>query len=152
LPLSSRPVTARVLLPHPVRRVWQALTDPSALSVWFLLTTDFEPTRGHIFRLRRRGDAPSAPGSELACEILRVRHPSLLSFQIDDPDGPALRGAIVTWTVYTAAGGTAVEVTHGSVSGDSVVPQAARDAMQSGWRVYLCERLPAYLLTAGFPG
>ena len=152
MPLSARAVSVSTLLPHPPQRVWQALTEPAELSTWFLLTTDFAPIRGHRFTLERRPDAPSAAGSVITGEILRVRLGQVLSFSIDDPRGPALEHAIVTWTLHPAGSGTAVRATHGPADRDALVPQDARDAIAYGWGVYLTERLPAHLLSATSEG
>ena len=43
--------------PHPVEKVWQALTDPDALREW-LMENDFEPRIGKRFVLRGREIPP----------------------------------------------------------------------------------------------
>jgi uncharacterized protein YndB with AHSA1/START domain len=56
--------------PHPVEKVWQALTDPDALSVW-LMETNFEPRAGKRFILRGRKVAPGSRGWH-ECEVLEI--------------------------------------------------------------------------------
>lgn len=41
--------------PHPVDRVWRALTEPEALSAWLNEMVDFEPVVGCRFQMRCGG-------------------------------------------------------------------------------------------------
>jgi uncharacterized protein YndB with AHSA1/START domain len=40
------------VLPHPVKAVWEALTDSASISEWLMQTTDFEPVVGTRFRMK----------------------------------------------------------------------------------------------------
>jgi uncharacterized protein YndB with AHSA1/START domain len=53
--------------PHPVERVWAALTSSDALAVW-LMPNDFKPVVGHRFTFRTK----PAPGFDgiVHCEVL----------------------------------------------------------------------------------
>jgi uncharacterized protein YndB with AHSA1/START domain len=59
--------------PHPVEKVWRALTDPDALSVW-LMENDFEPRVGKRFILRGREIPPRGRGW-IECEVLEIEQP-----------------------------------------------------------------------------
>jgi uncharacterized protein YndB with AHSA1/START domain len=56
--------------PHPVEKVWRALTDSDALRVW-LMENDFEPRAGKRFTLRGR-QVPPATRGWFECEVLEI--------------------------------------------------------------------------------
>lgn len=59
-------VVHEVRYPHPVERVWRALTDRAELAAW-LMPNDFEPVVGHRYRLDAR------PAFDvLDCEVLEL--------------------------------------------------------------------------------
>ena len=46
-------IDASVVYPHPVDRVWAALTSSEALAAW-LMPNDFQPVVGHRFTFRTK--------------------------------------------------------------------------------------------------
>ena len=54
---------------HPVSRMWDAITDPEAISDW-LMPTDFAPRLGHKFQFRTK----PAPGFDgiVHCEVIEL--------------------------------------------------------------------------------
>ena len=62
--------------PHPVERVWRAITDPAELAAW-LMANDFVAAEGTRFRLDAR---PSHP-EPFECEVLEVDPPRRLRTQ-----------------------------------------------------------------------
>ena len=59
-------------LPHPLARVWMAITDPAQLADW-LMPNDFEPRVGKRFTLR----CPPGPGTRgwVDCTLLELEAP-----------------------------------------------------------------------------
>jgi uncharacterized protein YndB with AHSA1/START domain len=49
----NRNLRLEQLLPHPPKRVWQALTDPARLGEWFM-ENNFEPKLNHQFTFRMK--------------------------------------------------------------------------------------------------
>ena len=49
----QRRIRIQRVLPHPVSRVWQALTDRRTLGEW-LMENDFSPVIGHQFTFRMK--------------------------------------------------------------------------------------------------
>jgi uncharacterized protein YndB with AHSA1/START domain len=49
----QRSIKIQRLLPHPVSRVWQSLTDSRILGAW-LMENDFAPVIGHTFTFRMK--------------------------------------------------------------------------------------------------
>ncbi|MGB8698913.1 MAG: SRPBCC domain-containing protein, partial [Thermosynechococcaceae cyanobacterium] len=68
----SQEVVLEMFYPHPPERVWQALTDRRALSVW-MMNNDFEAELRHQFRFQ----SYPLPGLEVTiyCEVLEVEAP-----------------------------------------------------------------------------
>ena len=94
-----RDIRRSVDYPHPVSRVWRALTDPAALAVW-LMANDFRPEVGHRFTFR----TDPAPGFDgvVHCEVLEIDAPRLL--RISWRGGPV--NATVTWQLSEVSAGT----------------------------------------------
>jgi uncharacterized protein YndB with AHSA1/START domain len=74
--------------PHPVEKVWGALTDPKALSVW-LMDNDFEPRIGKRFILRGRRVPPGSRGWH-ECEVLELQPPRRMvwSWIVNEGEAP----------------------------------------------------------------
>ena len=53
--MSSDAIVLEVEYPHPIERVWRALTDAKALGRW-LMPNDFVPQVGHEFTFRTTAD------------------------------------------------------------------------------------------------
>ena len=71
----KRTLSRTMVYPHPIERVWAALTDRTALGQW-LMPNDFEPVVGHEFRFR----AEPAPGWDgvVHCRVLELDRPTLM--------------------------------------------------------------------------
>ena len=94
----KRKLTRTVVYPHPVERVWRALTDREALAQW-LMVNDFEAVVGREFQFR----ADPAPGWDgvVHCKVLELDEPRLL--RISWRGGPV--DTIVSWRLAALDGG-----------------------------------------------
>jgi uncharacterized protein YndB with AHSA1/START domain len=91
----TRDITVAVELPHSRETVWQALTDPAALSEWLMPVTDFAPEVGRRFTVH----AKPMPGWDgvVHCEVTAVDRPHTLA---DTWRGSRMRATTtVTWTL-----------------------------------------------------
>lgn len=94
-------VSVDVVYPHPIERVWDALTTSEGLAAW-LMPNDFKPVVGHTFTLRTE----PAPGFDgiVHCEVLEFEPPARMvwswrggkidttvTFTLDDLDGARTR-------------------------------------------------------------
>jgi uncharacterized protein YndB with AHSA1/START domain len=93
--------------PHPPERVWHALTDSRALSIW-MMNNDFEATLGHQFQFQ----SCPLPGLKVTiyCQVLEVEAPKRLVYSWKEhPSDTASR---VIWTLFPVEGGTQVRLQH----------------------------------------
>jgi uncharacterized protein YndB with AHSA1/START domain/limonene-1,2-epoxide hydrolase len=108
----SKEIMLEMFYPHSLERVWQALTDRRALSVW-MMNNDFEACLGHQFQFQ----SCPLPGLEVTiyCQVLELEAPNRLVYSWKEhPSEPASR---VIWTLSPVAGGTQVRLQHrGTVS------------------------------------
>lgn len=126
-----------VSYPHPIERVWAALTSSDALAAW-LMPNDFEPVAGHRFTLR----AKPAPGFDgiVQCEVLELDPPNRMVWswaggQID---------TTVTFTLEATPGaGTRLRLRQAGFHG--LAGQLTRRILAGGYPGILGGRLPAYL-------
>ncbi|WP_310485283.1 SRPBCC domain-containing protein [Chamaesiphon sp. VAR_48_metabat_403] len=111
----SQEMELETFYPHPPERVWQALTDRRALSVW-MMDNDFEACLGHQFQFQ----SCPLPGLKVTiyCQVLEVEAPKRLVYSWKErPWGPASR---VSWTLVPAAGGTQVRLRHRTIDAASI--------------------------------
>ncbi len=128
-------VTAKY--PHPIERVWAALTSAEALAVW-LMPNDFAAEVGHAFTFRTK----PAPGFDgvVRCQVLELDPPARMVWswaggKID---------TTVTFTL-TATGAARTRLRMHQVGFHGLGAQLARKAMSGGWPRIIGERLAGYL-------
>ena len=136
-------IDATVSYPHPVSRVWEALTSSEALAAW-LMPNEGEggvgryDRVGHRFTLRSR----PAPGFDgiVRCEVLELDPPRRMvwSWAGGNID------TTVTWTLdQTSDGGTRLRMHQVGFHG--LGAQLTRRILAGGYPRILGQRLPAYL-------
>ena len=128
--------------PHPITRVWSALTDTHALARW-LMPNDFEPRLCHRFTLIV---APEHGwDGTIACEVVTLEPPHRLAFTwvSSHPDAPP---TLVTFTLEEVAGGTRLRLEHSGFAAGGPAGLTIRDILASGWGSKLLrENLPKIL-------
>ena len=128
-------------LPHPVERVWDALTDPIQLAEW-LMPNDFQARVGHRFTFRT--DLVPSEGFDgvIHCTVLILRPPELLS--ISWTGGPGL-DTVVTWQCAPEVHGTRLFLTHDGFDDNDPAQQAVKRILGRGWRGHMARRLERHL-------
>jgi uncharacterized protein YndB with AHSA1/START domain len=96
--------------PHPVEKVWRALTDPRAIAEW-MMDNDFEPRVGHEFTLR----TDPAPGFDgiVHCRVLELDAPRTMAWSWRG--GPV--DTVVRFTLEPVGGSTRLRVVHSGFEG-----------------------------------
>lgn len=64
--------------PHPVDKVWRALTEPAAVAKW-LMPNDFQPVVGHHFTFQTRPIPPHFDGI-VQCEVIELDPPHTIAY------------------------------------------------------------------------
>lgn len=113
--------------PHPIGKVWAALTDPAALAQW-LMVNDFEPQVGKRFTLR--GEPSAVWRGWMECEVLEMEPPRRMvwSWRRSELETPNR----VEFRLEPIDGGTRLSLMH---TGDTDPDAGAR--YSSGWPVKL---------------
>lgn len=126
--------------PHPIERVWRALTDAQLVSRW-LMPTDLRAEVGHRFTFRT-DPYPGFDGT-VRCEVLRVRPPHELAYSWS---GGGLADTEVSFRLEVLdADRTRLHFTHEGFDG-LLNRLIARNVLAAGWRgKLLARRLPALL-------
>ena len=105
----TRAVVVERNVPHPLDKVWRALTQGPLLEAW-LMANDFEPVVGHRFTFHM----PPMPGwnGVTDCEVLTVVPNEELSYTWNASGDEAATGlrTVVTWTLEPVAGGVLVRM------------------------------------------
>ena len=119
-------------LPHPLEKVWRALTQSALIEAW-LLKNDFEPVVGHRFTLR----APPMPqwNGLVDCEVLAIEPPARLAYSWKvGEDGPGAMRTVVTLTLTPTPGGTHLRMEQ---SGFRTDQENNRRGAEFGWRRFM---------------
>jgi glutathione S-transferase len=136
---SDDAVVAEIQISAPPDRVFQALTDPAQLMLWFnnascpvkFWEIDARPGGRYLYETRK-GSVVVNNVSEFKChgEILEIDPPRLLVYTwIASWHGDKSRRTIVRWELSPEGNGTRVKVTHSGLADES----AARKDYAGGW-------------------
>jgi uncharacterized protein YndB with AHSA1/START domain len=123
--------------PYPPEQVWEALTNPDALSQWLMLN-DFKPVVGHRFQFHT---IPRAGFSGVVdCVVLEVVPRQRLVYTWT---GGGLETRL-TWSLEAVSEGTRLTLDHSGFSG--LRGMFVSNILGSGWRSrILAKGLPALL-------
>jgi uncharacterized protein YndB with AHSA1/START domain len=121
--------------PHPPERVWQALTDRRALSMW-MMNNDFEATLGHQFQFQ----SCPLPGLKVTiyCQVLEVEAPKRLVYSWKEHLSDT--ASRVIWTLFPVEGGTQVRLQHQATASASIsvfglpIPVGVASPSENRWR------------------
>lgn len=90
-------------LPHPVERVWTAITEPAAVERWMGRRPEIDPRPGGAYVTYHAGDM------RVVDEVLRVESPTLFEHTFWREVNPDSR---VTWRLSETADGSLLRFTH----------------------------------------
>ena len=134
---STRTLVIEKEMPHPVEKIWRALTQGALIKEW-LMDNDFEPAVGHRFTFRST-PMPNWNGI-VECEVLVVETNKRLSYSW----GSLGLGSVVVWTLVATEGGTLVRMEQSGFRPDQ---EAAYKGANYGWQKFIAglERVVAGL-------
>lgn len=111
--------------PHPVEKVWNALTDATLLGQW-LMETDFEPVVGRLFNMWC--DDGKGGKDRYLCKVLSMTPPGQMCWSWVVDGNQHLGATEVAFELEKTATGTKLTIRH---SGDGA-PEII-EAFKSGW-------------------
>lgn len=117
--------------PHPVAKVWRALTDSDALAAW-LMPNDFKPVLGHRFTFTSRPIPPHFAGT-VHCEVTELDPPNSLAYTWEGAPG---MHTLVRWEltpVTRDVPGTLLVGVHSGFDLTEPIDFAAFRGMSGGW-------------------
>jgi uncharacterized protein YndB with AHSA1/START domain len=124
---TTRSVVIEKELPHPLEKVWRALSQGSLVKEW-LMDNDFQPVPGHRFSFRST-PVPNWDGV-IDCEVLVVEPNKKLSYSWSTMG----MGSVVVWTLSATSGGTLVRMEHSGFRADQ---DAAYNGATYGWQKFI---------------
>ncbi len=139
-----RDITLETDLPYAPSDVWQALTDPAALSEWLMPVEGFAPVVGRPFQLR----AKPMPGWDGVIEgkVIEVDEPHRLAYSWK---GSRMRSTTtVRWTLTALpdGAGTRLRLDHQGFEGIGGAVLAFMH--RGGWKKFVTRRLPSRLVAS----
>lgn len=124
---NTRSVVIEKELPHPLEKVWRALTQGPLIKEW-LMDNDFQPVVGHSFNFRLE-PMPNWNGV-IDSEVLVVEPEKKLSYTWN-----ALGlETVVVWTLIPTSGGTLVRVEQSGFRPDQ---EANYQGAKWGWQKFI---------------
>jgi uncharacterized protein YndB with AHSA1/START domain len=127
------PLVIERVMPHPVERVWRALTQASFIEEW-LMTNDFKPEVGHKFNFQAE---PNKHWNGVTdCEVLEIEPHKLLSYTWNSSGEEAANGlkTVVTFTLTPVANGVLLRMEQSGFRSDQ---QANHQGANYGWQKFL---------------
>src|SRR5262245_8792399 len=118
--------------PHPIERVWRALTEPDQIAQW-LMENDFAPRVGHRFTLREI-PPPREWRGYVDCEVVTVEPPHRLVYTWDGGSTPPTQ---VSYALSAIPGGTRLRLEHTGFAAGGEWGMTVRDILAGGWTTKL---------------
>lgn len=120
-------------LPHPVEKVWRAITESALLADW-LMANDFKAEVGHRFTFRMK-PMPHWNGVT-DCEVTEVSPTTRLAYTWCSSGEEAATGVktTVTWTLHPMPAGTRLRMEQAGFREDQT---RASGGASIGWRQFL---------------
>jgi uncharacterized protein YndB with AHSA1/START domain len=143
LAAATRALVIEREMPHPLEKVWRALTQGPLIEAW-LMKNDFQPVVGHRFNFR----ATPMPhwNGVVDCQVLVVEPNQRLSYSWNASGDEAAGGleTVVTWTLTPTKGGVLVRMEQ---SGFRPEDEANYQGASYGWQRFVAglERVAARL-------
>jgi uncharacterized protein YndB with AHSA1/START domain len=129
-----RDLHLEAVYPHPIEKVWRAITDPTAISQW-LMENDFEPRLGHKFQFRSK---PQPGWDGIAhCKVIEVNPPRCVAWTWRG--GPL--DTVLRITPEPAPEGTKLVLDHTGFRGWKA--RIVSRIMGSGWKGIVAKHIPA---------
>ena len=114
-------------LPHPLEKVWRALTQGPLIQEW-LMANDFQPLVGHQFKFRST-PMPNWNGV-IDCEVLAVEPNQKLSYSWSSLG----LVSVVVWSLVATSGGTLLRMEQSGFRPDQ---EAAYQGANYGWQKFI---------------
>jgi uncharacterized protein YndB with AHSA1/START domain len=124
---TTRSLVIEKEMPHPLERVWRALTQGSLMKEW-LMDNDFQPVVGHRFNFRST-PAPNWNGV-VDCEVLAVEPNKKLSYSWCSMG----LASVVSWTLSATAHGTLLRFEQ---TGFGPGQEANYNGAKYGWQKFI---------------
>ena len=124
---ATRSLVIEKELPHPLEKVWRALTRGPLIKEW-LMDNDFQPVVGHRFNFR----SPPMPNwnGVIDSEVLAVEPNKKLSYSW----GSMGLESVVVWTLVATSGGTLVRMEQSGFRPDQ---EANYQGAKYGWQRFI---------------
>ena len=130
---ANRSVVVEREMPHPVEKIWRALTEAPLVEQW-LMQNDFQPVVGHKFNFR---STPMPQWNGVTdCEVLVVEPYKRLSYSWNASGEEAAKGwkTVVTWTLTPTQGGVLVRMEQ---SGFLPEDEGSYKGASYGWQKFV---------------
>jgi uncharacterized protein YndB with AHSA1/START domain len=124
---ATRSLVIEKELPHPVGKVWRALTQGALIKEW-LMDNDFQPKVGHKFKFRST-PMPNWNGI-IDSEVLVVEPDKTLSYSWNSMG----LESVVVWTLVATSGGTLVRMEQSGFRPDQ---EANYQGANYGWQKFI---------------
>jgi len=130
----SKRIERTIHYPHPIDRVWHAISDAAQISEWFI-AADFRAEVGFHYTFTHESTIVRG-------EVLEVDPPRLLVYTWVVGDNPAR--TTVRWRLQATNAGTELHLEHWGFEQDPASAVAMFEASTKGWEAVTAE-LATYL-------
>jgi uncharacterized protein YndB with AHSA1/START domain len=125
--MTTTSITREVSYPHPLERVWQALTDSATIARWLMPNT-FQPRVGYQFTFQTNPMPALNFDGICHCEVIACEEPRLLSYTWN---GGALR-TLVKYQLEPEGAGTRLRFEQSGFDLSDPIQRGSYQGLQ-GW-------------------
>lgn len=137
-------IVCEAFYPHPIERVWRALTDPALITRW-LMENDFEPAVGHRFTFRTQPLPAFDFDGIIHCQVTAVEPPRLLAYSWANKALDTMVTYRLEATHQDGCDGTRLHFEHSGFDMTNPAYVSACNNMAGGWRKMVATGLPTLL-------
>lgn len=135
------PIVIETTINAPIQKVWQALTDKSAMQEWYFTITDFVLKHDAVFNFYEGPDK----NYHHQCKVLKVEAPVEFSHTWTHPSH-SKGSSVVTWKLTEVGNQTQLHFTHDGVENFADGgKEFYRESYAVGWDEIINQSLKKYV-------
>lgn len=119
--------------PHPIERVWRALTDAKIIQQWLMPTT-FEPSLGHRFTFQAAPMPAVDFDGVVHCEVVELDPPRRLAYTWAGGTLDTIVSYELAQATEDGVSGTRLRFEHSGFDLSPQIDQVAYNGIRGGWR------------------
>lgn len=140
--MNKGPIIKEVLVNAPIEKVWNAITQPVCMKIWYFDVPEFKTEAGFAFTFYAEKDDRMHP---IACKITEVEQGRKLVYTWNYTDFPS--ETLVTFELKSQENATHVRFTHAGLENvpEKYRKDVSREMHDAAWESIICDSLKYFV-------